>query len=216
MRFATCLLALVAACQPVPNVKHPTAQELAKAAILNSVGLAAQCSDGSLQFGSGTAIGPGTVLTARHVLTCDDGAPVAVMVEFTSADGTKQAMATGLQGLSNGGELQDAALVTVAGDPFAYVARQGSAPGLGDTVCLNAYIPRHFFACSQVAEVRGFEADHAQAVYPGNSGGGVYDDQGYLVGITVQSIYCHNHQGAPEVCGGVVLLLAGAKPDETD
>lgn len=203
------------ACQTTPAPKYPSPEQLAQTARAATVGIATLCSDGGVQFGSGTITRHDTVVTAAHVVQCEDAEVTLVIVEYLDAsDQRVQVQVTGNHQLQRDGQVIDAARLTVPALTFtrrAVESAASGAPALGATVCLSAYIPNRLWACTAVEEVKaGGEVEVAQEVYPGNSGGGVYNDAGELIAVVVQSSPCHDQLGAYAICGGVVLLLAGA------
>lgn len=210
MSLKVTILAVLAACQ-VQAPKYPSPEQRAQWAKAATVGLAVLCPDGNVQMGSGTITRPHQLITAAHVLECDGGATGQILVEYLDADGKPaQTLATGYKQLQRDGQPIDAAVVTVADMLPNPVAEGNYQPADGAQLCLGAYLPNRLWACTAVEETENGEAQVAQAVYPGNSGGGAFDESGALVGVIVQSTPCRNQRGTMEICGGVVLVLAGA------
>ena len=204
------ILAVLAACQ-VQTPKYPSPEQMAQRAKAATVGLAVICPDGNVQMGSGTITRPNRIVTAAHVLECDAGDPAQVIVEYLDDQGKPtQVLATGYKQLQRDGQPIDAAVVTVAEFLPNPVKEASVNPVDGAEVCLAAYLPNRLWACTAVEETENYEAQVAQAVYPGNSGGGAYNDAGELIGVIVQSTPCRNQRGTVEICGGVVLVLVGA------
>jgi V8-like Glu-specific endopeptidase len=201
-------------CQTTLAPKYPSPEQLAQTARAATVGIATFCSNGGVQFGSGTITRHDTVITAAHVVQCDGAEVKLVVVEYLDAnDQLVQVAATGTNQLRRDGEAIDAARLTVPALTFtrrAVESAASGAPALGSTVCLSAYIPNRLWACTAVEDVEKGEVQVAQPVYPGNSGGGAYNEAGELIAVVVQSSPCHDQTGAYAICGGVVLLLAGS------
>ena len=131
--------------------------------------------------GSGVVIAPDYVLTAAHVVDCEDG----LMVVATE---TYDGLATVVTRNSE----RDLAKLYVPGirGPSVEI---GPAPSPGDTVCLSPAYPRRDRKCGEVYFERGDGPNNrirfSAKVEPGNSGSGLYDSDGRLVGIVTQYEY---------------------------
>lgn len=126
-------------------------------------------------YGSGVVIGPGRVLTAAHVVM--KACPFLVV---TAADGKRY------RARRQVAWADDIALVYVSG-----LATQTVPPidgiGSGDRVCFAPGAPRRARSCGAVYSVTSRIGGiyHSAITVPGNSGAGVYDLRGRLVGIVV-------------------------------
>lgn len=143
--------------------------------------------DGDVSFGRGSAVAvsPDQVLTAYHVVdNCPD--PVILVGE----------------------ELAEVELVAPKADvarlrlltgrfhgPFA---RAGKLPEAGDEVCLVPSVPHAITECGMVVEAGDGRIEYSALTVPGNSGSGLYDRAGSLVGVVVQYRLCGGL-----ACGGV-------------
>lgn len=146
------------------------------------------CSDGQFT-GSGVIVGPDTVLTATHVVDCNG----LVLVRDVVTDVVFVAeVASNLDG-------DDIAQLYVPGIRGPAV-RIGKRPEPGDTVCAFVGNPNRWRVCGEVYVEKGKEGEilFSGVVQPGNSGSGVYNSDGDLVGIISISLLCRNGQ----FCGG--------------
>jgi S1-C subfamily serine protease len=145
-------------------------------------------------LGSGVVVSPTQVLTAYHVVDeplCD--------YSIMYANGTEVDMEIEKVWAAN----DVARLRTVSGMlpatflPMSYT----EVPAPGSRVCVVAAIPTWGRRCGDVGYYRSRppgDIAHTGIVEPGNSGSGVYDTQGLLVGITTHLMRCTNGQ----ICGG--------------
>ena len=164
-----------------------------------SVAISVLCPDGSMWVGSGVAIGPDRVLTARHVVDCD-GVPPYLMAVETNDD---QSYKAGVVELAREGV--DVALIAVyAKDatPLPYVRVAASPQRPTGNVCLYSANPHKTwrYQCGHITGWLDGEvvewADGTSNVgngmltynnmsEPGTSGSGVFNAQGELIGIHV-------------------------------
>ncbi len=171
---AAVVLTLVG-CAVIPTVPmHPRAPEVTAWHHPRAVVVVTACL-GSPRTGSGVAIAPNLVLTAAHVVACTDlavltvaGRPAVVFAEWPE---------------------RDTALLVVQ-MPAAPV-RFGPRPRAGDRVCAATAWPAAVWSCGNVLTVTrvlcrsGFCSDLRLEVpiRPGNSGGGLFDAAGALIGL---------------------------------
>jgi S1-C subfamily serine protease len=152
--------------------------------------------------GSAVIVGPSSLVTAEHVVNCagtllataigEDGAPAIILVEATAP------------------QLDMAAVSTlVPAWPGARGVVVGPPPELGAEVCLVSATPLNMRQCGRVNGASGQIFEHDAFVEPGNSGGGVYDLAGRLVGIISTYRIC-SAGGLGQVCGGGFGLMSEA------
>jgi hypothetical protein len=160
----------------------------------------ALCTDGS-QRGSGVRIGGTNVLTAKHVIDCGDGE----LVMLTVKDRAHKTYVAVLEGDSP----SDVARLNVLFMPPMKQV-QVAAPVLGETLCALFALPELGRRCGEVWP--GTKSVTADVVIDfvaekGNSGSGVFDSRGRLVGILVVLRFC---QGTvvPQVCTAGATSLA--------
>ena len=137
------------------------------------------------RHGSGVLIGAYTVLTAAHVAPCDDAEVegVTATVEVIGADVARLTLA----------ESVDAHPVTV-----------GPRPRVDDVVCIEPAIPQRRRSCGWALGIEQQLVIHSAPVWPGNSGAGVWDDEGRLVATAVGQ-----HRSYDDYpMGGVAELLS--------
>jgi S1-C subfamily serine protease len=192
---------------PEPPGLPPAAQ------LAGAVTVQAFCADGG-GTGSGVIVGPRHVLTAWHVarMAC----PTTYEAEIhTPAGETRRARLVGAD--------RDADLALLELDrPVAFsVPTVGPPPAIDDRVCMQANYPYAIRRCGLVgryhtdAELRAAskkdpryppdagDMSHDVTTEPGNSGAGVYDRQGRLVGIVTYYRRCSSGQ----LCGGRATSL---------
>lgn len=190
--------AMVIGCHPeIGDTMRSPAIQVDEAATLSVL-----CADGLSFAGSAVVLGPDRLLTAAHVVACEGhgGAPLLVLVDIGATSTTAIVELT-----SSGSDL--ARLVTA--DRMEYHALLiGPRPEVGDLLCVAAGAPAG--RTRRCGPVEGFEPEpgdivHAVVTEPGNSGAGVYDARGRLVGILSHYRMCVNGQ----LCGGKATSLAG-------
>lgn len=190
--------AMVIACRP------PSADTTARTPawqVAESATLTVLCADGSVKAGSGVLIGPDRLLTAAHVVACDGTDPMLILVELHGAS-----TMAGVEVMSTGADI--ARLQTI--DKLeSHAVLIGPRPAIGEMVCVAAGAP--LGRTRRCGPVERFDADasgdivHAVVTEPGNSGAGVYDADGRLVGILSHYRTCVNGQ----FCGGKATSVAG-------
>lgn len=157
------------------------------------------CADGDYSGGTGVRVGGNTILTAAHVVSC---VPMIIMV--ATLDG-HASMAT-----VDGRMTADVARLSAPYlDPVA-PARIGTH-ALGDRLCILSALPEFGRRCGDSwpdfkDSVVG--AIHIDAVAEhGNSGGGVWNERGELVGILVHLRYCQGTDENGQICTGAATSL---------
>jgi S1-C subfamily serine protease len=145
--------------------------------------------DACTAAGSGVNLGNGYVLTALHVVT---GCPAHLVTESISERSSPSELDT-----ANRFDLALLKLETPMDAPRVTVARVAQ----GDTVCKMAAAPLLTVRCGVVLEVRDGKGGirHSIQTDKGNSGGGLYDQSGNLVGIVST---CNTAFQGSEVCIG--------------
>lgn len=200
--FSILGLALILACAEAMHTRTPALQHNA------DIELDVVCMerDGTAKYsqrGSGVIIDRHHILTARHVVQCDKTTPVIVV------DAGDQFLKLAQSGV----ELpeSDVALLYVAsGLPtqLSTTVEIGPKPHIGDEVCEAAAVPSWTYRCGIVqpeafnapadSDIRiDFKVEH------GNSGAGLYDKQGRLVGIVTALKVCEYK----DVCQGYAASL---------
>jgi hypothetical protein len=107
-------------------------------------------------------------------------------------------------------EAEDLASMHPAEGSFpSFDAVYGPPPPLGAEVCEAPAKPARKHRCGEVEPPRGGFESSTMIVEPGNSGSGVYDAYGHLVGIAVHMTFCGNGQ----ICGSEYAPLLGRIDD---
>lgn len=154
----------------------------------------------SKKRGSGVVVGPRKILTAFHVAGCVEA---QVTIKFRNGD-ERLARVSAVAVEADVAQLE----VLGAGDFKDWSTLGSMMPKEGDMVCLASALPRRGRSCGEVtttsSDLPGNLGFMAMA-RPGNSGSGVYDVDGRLVGITIAMGACEG--GHP--CGGFATTLAG-------
>lgn len=189
--IALCLVfalmpALLATCAHAPGPSYPRSSTAQAAA---AVAVQSECrspfgSDGGVLsetlWGSGVVIDERHVLTALHVVWC----PAVPRIRVYFADGRSRAMVPLREDrVADLAMLDAASLEPLPGGPPPTF---GARPDVGATVCAATAIPARAWSCgSVVSHERPADSDvrHTAPTLPGNSGSGVYDGAGRLVGI---------------------------------
>jgi S1-C subfamily serine protease len=168
----------------------------------DAVALTVVCETGQMVIGTGVAIAPDRILTAYHVVSACGGEPAAIVAE----QGGGAAAIVQVEAVA---PLADVArLVTILGATLdAAPVAIGPPPPVGEPVCVAARHPYSARRCGVVEYVKdGPHGIRSSAIVePGNSGSGVYDRHGRLVGIATKMYLCLNGQ----ICGGMATALDG-------
>lgn len=192
MRYLFLVFLLLAACWT-----GPSKYELATAQYNRTAMISVAC--GSMGFGTGVVIGDDYILTARHVVkNCiKDGGLILVTAFGTEFDGIAMVVAEDKDA--------DIARLYVPGIRGPYV-EIGPRPIAGDIVCFTPAFPNRHRVCGEVFSEAGDVGDEIRfsgIPQPGNSGSGLYDRRGRLVGIVTVVIFCGNGQ----YCSGGASLI---------
>ena len=173
-------LAAAAGCCDPPPLVHPsdqaigrTADEQDRAAVeIRVVCVGEQVSIG---VGSGVQVSDTGVLTASHVVLCPGEASVIVKIDGGFMPAIVRAVDY---------EADIALLYLLMPVPSTRVAL-GHRPLVGERVCLVTAMPSRARGCGRVDSLEALPGDvrHDVLTEAGNSGSGVYDASGRLVGV---------------------------------
>lgn len=166
----------------------------------SSVEVSVFCLEGEKQ-GSGVLFGADQALTAAHVVRCATS-ELPLLIVLVKRDGT-QTIATVAE-LDAGADL---ARLDALGLESAQI-RVGPVPIAGQDVCIVSAVPRRMRRCGEVQlGVQTAPGDylHDAVTEPGNSGSGVYDRAGRLVGIVTHLLLCPSNG---QICGGKIASLS--------
>lgn len=159
--------------------------------------------------GSAVVVGERTALTALHVVECPPGTAVR-SVSVESPGGVAVAARVGREDPAS-----DLATLDV-GDP-AFEGRRvvvGARPEIGERVCTAPALPQRAAQCGSVipgaAPSPGGDLKHTAISEPGNSGAGLYDSRGALVGVVTHQWRCSSNE--TQICGGAATALDGRWP----
>ncbi len=182
-----------------------TASEQRAAVVLITV----RCPDGNGGRGSGVLIDGRHVLTAAHVVTIPDAVrescPSIEIIAYAQ-DGVGRRMRIAM--IEHHADL---ARLEIADDAVFPKVRplKLALSGEGAHVCAMPAAPIPDRRCGQVEEfMRGRSGDNLWLSLPverGNSGSGVYDSRGYLVGIITRQRVADNGQ----ITGGIATAVGG-------
>lgn len=152
-----------------------------------SVDINVTCPDGKKYAGSGVVVGRQEVVTAAHVVTCDEGRPPTMVQVDASGHGVWLAATTDVVL-----PMRDIARVHVLGDlaEWYHPITLAPEPEIGDELCEAAVEPRWDYRCGKVESVDDMHVRVSMVIEPGNSGAAVYDVEGRLVGFTVTGFTC--------------------------
>ncbi len=191
-RWIPLALLVMSACEacaaaPVPRLNYSTNVEYVTHE--SSVRILMYCLDGSGTIGSGTAVSSDVIITARHVVNGCGAAGVAKAVAIT-LDGIEHQMIT-----SRVSDTVDVAtMVSLEVSPFKVWARLAwHMPGLGDQVCWvsgdgmeqnRGYKKCGYYGGPRIGADDGYDIVSGKPA-PGNSGSGVFNSRGELVGVLV-------------------------------
>lgn len=155
---------------------------------------------GTIFGGSGTVVNETTVLTAGHVAT--DPAGMTCVRAITTSDGKRRLALRGTIDTA-----LDLATLHTLTPMKATPVTFGPMPEYGDRLCAQTAAPMWLRRCgeSQYLTTPPGDLVHTIVVEGGNSGSGVYDSRGRLVGVITHRWSCVNGQ----YCGGRLAVLEG-------
>jgi S1-C subfamily serine protease len=200
------LLYLVAAtvvlsvgCVPLRQVPRTTRGQYEAAVRIDVVCITEK--GGYMAGGSGVIVDSRHVLTAAHV-AADDG---FCAFDVTAFDGSRRSMyvKTRLPGV----DLASLEISTGV-EPFTLPDMAfGPRPDIGERVCAATALPRFSHKCGEVEPYEKPPGDISlmMIVDHGNSGSGLYDERGQLIGIVIALVQCSNGQ----YCEGRAASLEG-------
>lgn len=211
--IAVMLLALLTACNfkspagPRQDLHRNPLEQNAASVRIEIACVTGDAFTGSLSlsgaYGSGVVISNGTVLTAHHVVRC---AGVSI-INVIDADGRKWPA-----NVEHSDSSRDFARLHVPGmltNKPAHIV----PPKVGDWVCLATAFPVRGSSCGSVLTVHEFDTpdngtvdfEFDAVIVSGNSGSGIYNSAGDLVGLGTNSRGCL----IAGECGGLGSSLAG-------
>lgn len=159
-------------------------------------------------YGSGTIVGPQTVITAAHVTMAPDGWSCVYIGNMTN--GHKYLLVPDVRLAAH-----DLATMVSPFEQFdpTFPVVYGPTPDTGDRLCAQTGWPMYYRQCgdSQYLDRDTGFMHHSIFVEPGNSGAGVYDSQGRLVAVITHLVRCDSGR---QICGGKAALLSKERLDE--
>ena len=155
--------------------------------------------DGAPQWGSGVLVSASRVITALHVVTCPGG--LEPKIEVDAGDGPVNAKLEIAMPQSDLARLYVSANLEKWFTPVSI----GPDPGTGDRACWVAETPRTTYRCGTVEDVTVDQIWLDGFVEHGNSGAGLYNGRGQLVGIVTATLVCQTGV----FCAGWARSLSG-------
>jgi S1-C subfamily serine protease len=174
-------LALVSGCCSRPAVQVPRGPAVTQQELAVEITRACATSSGvAVGFGSGALISESGVLTAGHVVFCPGVS--TIVVTRPGAMHVAQVHSLDLEG-------DMAILVLDSKVPGVPVAKIGPRPKVRDRVCVATARPERARPCGMITGYDTLPGDvrHTARTVKGNSGSGVYDLKGRLVGIATHA-----------------------------
>lgn len=192
------LIVTACSCAGQQYVDSVTAREYAHAIQLEVACLTPEGPSGA--GGSGTIISSRHILTAWHVVTCGfRGEPTLIVA--TDVYGRQYELE-----VDKVLEKVDSVRLVVVGSthPFRTWAWLGRPPKIGQKICMATAVPIRGRFCGEVQPpdlgmLRWSSV--ANTPFPGNSGSGLYDTSGRLVGMVTMSERCGQYMPWDK-CGG--------------
>lgn len=200
LAFATFVLLAPGCCTAALRVEAPPRSERDQSAAAVEVRTFCPTADGKVRisFGSGVQISDHTVLTAAHVVPCPLERSAVIVVIARSGETLARPMLVGID--------DDIVRLDLVTTLPARKAQIGPRPAPQEIVCMSAAVPKRGRKCGLVDGFGAPPGDvtHGANTVPGNSGAGVYDVVGRLVGIVT-----HYRRCGKKTCGGKFTSLEG-------
>jgi hypothetical protein len=208
MKSLLIALAFLASCGGIfrsPLYTNPVDETMYEA----SVRIQVQCEEGTY-MGSGVAIDGTHVITARHVVTCDIGEPMTILVKL------RNGMRIFMDLKAHAAEGRDISLLEAPDPGYSYFTTaeiRQDPPKIGEMSCVvsgqlwDEYSLRKCGAVGMVTDQYIVSSFHA---VPGNSGSGLYDADGRIIGILVMGKWAPQAENfaISEVTSGFVWVPA--------
>ncbi len=179
----------------------------ASVALEQTVQIAATCiseTNGSIAqyYGTGVIVDAQTIITAAHV--AEDPSGYVCVRSATMMNEHSYLVMPGK--ILHDRDLATLVLDVGEFDP-TYPVIYGAAPKFGDRLCSMVAFPMWLWRCGEAQQTVSPPGDriHTIIVEPGNSGSGVYNVRGQLVGIITHRWSCVTGQ----ICGGKMSTLEG-------
>lgn len=205
------LVALVATCSScaatqmhaASGAKRTPPQQLASTYFVQTLCLRVDGS-GSMHGGSAVAVDGHHLLTAQHVIACNEGGMAVIRV--STEDG--RFFEARVQQEWN---MKDVAQLYTQMELPGVSPVGFSTPRVGEAVCAHVAYPAFGAHCGDVVSISperlNADIEVAIPIEHGNSGGGVYDSAGMLVGIVTNLVPCL--PDLTQSCGGRFSSFAG-------
>lgn len=197
--LASVALLCTATCSRYPRLRGPLpVSETSRAVVVYSI---CPSDKGPVHegTGSGVVVDANHVLTAGHVIACHNGRR-PLLITATTPD-EKKAWSMRIAAVDVDADI--AKLDALEIDPFSVAPAVIAPPRRFSLVCIEPGFPKPVRACGIVWSIggdRSGDVHHDAATVPGNSGAGLWDDRGHLVGIVVTR----------NLCGGIPCLGGSA------
>lgn len=178
--MATCMSCAV----PHPATRTPSEQ------MWTAVAVFATCQDDKTYMGTGTVLPGGRVLTALHVIACEDHGGKAKVIWLQPDGKADYPLMREMEF-----PVADLAVLSTKADISKWYVpvHVGRLPKIGDTLCEAAIEPRWTYRCGIVQQSSVNRIVISMFTEFGNSGAAVYDSSGRLVGVTDWTRHCQGN-----------------------
>jgi S1-C subfamily serine protease len=178
--LALFLLSACAARQPAKRAT-PLSEYQRRATVAISVACVDAEGEVSAWRGSGVIVGTHTIITAHHVVDC---AGIYIATVETLAGELLNATVVDFDADS------DVANIVTDGPLPEFRFHLGALPEIGEIVCSESAIPTRARKCGEVvhssSEQSAMDIRFMANVVGGNSGSGLYNDRGHLIGVVTR------------------------------